>query len=242
MAASGSGRGSAGRKSPAVRGRGGTARGARPDSTCAAGMSRMQRWWTSRQVGLWQGRQGTSVAVSITAASGLSGAQCQGLVGPKMPTVGVPMAAATWNEAGIVRHAGAGGFSARMALRRSGDGQVARARAGGGAISAASGVSAGPPSTQTDSALGGELPRQLGEVADRPALARARPRPARRRPPAGRRRQARARRAMPRPRRPARRVRAAAIPPGAAAPFGSASARAAVDHAGQLPFRRSGCR
>ena len=55
----------------------------------------MQRWWMSRQVGLWQGRQGTSVSVSMTAASGLSGAQCHGLVGPKMPMVGVPMAAAT---------------------------------------------------------------------------------------------------------------------------------------------------
>ncbi len=52
----------------------------------------------SRQVGLWQGRQGTSVVVSMTAASGLSGAQCHGLVGPKMPTVGVPMAAETWTR------------------------------------------------------------------------------------------------------------------------------------------------
>ena len=99
-------------------------------STWAAGMSRMQRWWTRRQVGLWQGRQGTSVSVSIVAASGLSGAQCQGLVGPKMPTVGVPMAAATCSEAGIVRSRRrrqlrapgwrCGGRSSQIARRRAG--------------------------------------------------------------------------------------------------------------------------
>ena len=56
----------------------------------------------------------------MTAASGLSGAQCQGLVGPKMPIVGVPMRGGDMQQAGIVRHRGVGGFSARMALRRSG--------------------------------------------------------------------------------------------------------------------------
>ena len=51
----------------------------------------MQRWWTIRQTGLWHGRHGTSVSVSITAARGLSGAQCHGLVGPKIPIDGVLM-------------------------------------------------------------------------------------------------------------------------------------------------------
>ncbi len=41
---------------------------------------------------------GSLLAVSITAAIGLSGAQCQGLVGPKIPTAAVPSAAATWRR------------------------------------------------------------------------------------------------------------------------------------------------
>ena len=117
------------------------------------------------------GRQGTSVRVSITAASGLSGAQCHGLVGPKMPMVGVPMAAATCTRPESLDTAALGDLQRedRVAqiVARSG-----RAHAGPPAstISAASGVSAGPPSTQTATAFGGQRRRQLG-VMTRPASA-----------------------------------------------------------------------
>ncbi len=79
----------------------------------------MHRWWTSRQTGLWQGRQGSAIGASITAAIGLSGAQCHGLVGPKMPTAGVPMAAATCRRPESFDTAAWAAASARMALRRS---------------------------------------------------------------------------------------------------------------------------
>ena len=85
----------------------------------------------------------------MVAASGLRGAQCQGLVGPKIPTVGVPIAAATCTRPESFDTAAVASFSARMALRRSFE---VRSRAWGPAsrtISAASGLSCGLPSTQT---------------------------------------------------------------------------------------------
>src|SRR6187401_2937050 len=102
-----------------------------------------------RQVGWWHGRHGTFDSVSIVAASGFSGAQCQGLVGPKMPMVGVPIAAETcWRPESFVTQAAAT-LSAKIALRRSDD---VRSRAAGPAIltiSVAKGVSASLPRTQT---------------------------------------------------------------------------------------------
>src|SRR6202040_1683463 len=86
--------------------------------TSSAPMSRMQRWWPSRQTGLWQGRQSSTLLVSIVAASGLSGAQCQGLVGPKMPIEGVPSAAATCNRPESLDTPAEADASARMASRR----------------------------------------------------------------------------------------------------------------------------
>ena len=63
-------------------------------ATRSTEMSRMQRWCPSRQTGLWQGRHANVSVVSTTAAIGLSGAQCQALVGPKIPMAGVPFHAA----------------------------------------------------------------------------------------------------------------------------------------------------
>src|SRR6202043_237047 len=87
--------------------------------TSSGSMSRMQRWWPSRQVGLWQGRHSRTLLVSIVAASGLSGAQCQGLVGPKIPIECVPSAAATWRRPESLETAAEADASARMASRRS---------------------------------------------------------------------------------------------------------------------------
>src|SRR5512141_2857355 len=85
----------------------------------------------------------------MIAASGLRGAQCHGLVGPKLPTVGVPIAADTCTSPETFDTHALAIFSARMALRRSVE---VRSRAAGLAaftISPARGDSAGLPSTQT---------------------------------------------------------------------------------------------
>ena len=114
-----------------------------------AGISRMQRWCCMRQVGLWQGRHGTSVLVSITAASGLSGAQCHGLVGPKMPTVGVPIAAATCTSPESLETRRSAAASARMALRRSSPVRSRAPAPAAATILRPAAFSPGPPSTQT---------------------------------------------------------------------------------------------
>ena len=76
------------------------------------------------------GRAGraSSLAVSIIAASGLSGAQCQGLVGPKMPIVGVPSAAATCSRPESFDTATRGGGERQDGVAQIGAGEVARAR------------------------------------------------------------------------------------------------------------------
>ncbi len=120
---------------------------------------------------MWHGRHGTLVVVSMVAASGLSGAQCQGLVGPKMPTVGVPMAAETWTRPEVVGDASAGAFQ-----RQDGVAEVRRGEVAGGGTCGADdlggerclGLAAEHPDRV---ARGGELFRQVAEVA--PALARA---------------------------------------------------------------------
>ena len=133
----------------------------------------MQRWWTSRQVGLWQGRQGTSV-------SGLDHR------GERIERRPVPRAGRAedadgrradgggdMNEAGIVRHAGAGAASA-PGWRCEGRARSGRARPGPAAatISAASGASAGLPSTQTAKPSAVSFRASSAKVSDRPALAR----------------------------------------------------------------------
>ena len=96
--------------------------------TSSGAMSRMQRWWTRRQTGLWQGRQGRSLDVSIVAASGLSGAQCQGLVGPKMPIEGVPSGRGDMEKAGIVGNRRGGGGERQDGVAQIVAGQVAGRR------------------------------------------------------------------------------------------------------------------
>ena len=74
----------------------------------------------TRQIGMWHGWQSSFSAVCVTtAAMGLSGAQCHGLVGPKMPIVGVPSAAATCSRPESFDTATFAAASARIALRRS---------------------------------------------------------------------------------------------------------------------------
>src|SRR6478672_3965515 len=90
------------------------------EATCSTPISCMQRWCSRRQTGLWQGRHGNSPAACITPARGFSGAQCHGLVGPKMPIVGLPKAAATCMRPESLETTACAAESARMALRRSG--------------------------------------------------------------------------------------------------------------------------
>ena len=130
------------------------------------------------------GTAGSRVASSVctVAAIGLSGAQCHGLVGPKMPIVGVPSAAATCSSPESFETATSEAASARIALRRS---VPVRSRASGPAsamISAASGFSSGPPSTQTAMPCCGQraarAPRRMRPASastGRPRRARARP-------------------------------------------------------------------
>src|SRR6185312_7519950 len=63
-------------------------------TTSVAAMSRMQRCAFMVQTGRWHGWHGTTVLVCTVAARPFSGAQRWGLVGPKIPMVGVPSAAA----------------------------------------------------------------------------------------------------------------------------------------------------
>src|SRR5664280_2455496 len=87
---------------------------------------------------------------SRMAAIGLSGFQGHGLVGPKIATVGVPIAADTCISPESLVTATSAAASARIALRRSGP---VRSRTRCPAVSAirfARGVSFGPPKTQTD--------------------------------------------------------------------------------------------
>src|SRR5262245_9985843 len=132
-----------------IAGRAGTAAKVRRIAlaTWSAGMSRMHRWWPRRHTGLWHGRQGRALATSMTAAIGLSGAQRQGLVGPKSPTAGVPSAAATWRRPESFETAASAAARARIALRRSGPVRSRMSPRPGGAISAAKSFSPGPPIT-----------------------------------------------------------------------------------------------
>src|SRR3954463_184887 len=85
----------------------------------------------------------------MRGASGLSGAQCHGLVGPKIPIDGVPSAAATWSRPESFDTATSAAASPRIALRKS---APVRSRTWPcpAPISAASAVSPGPPSTITE--------------------------------------------------------------------------------------------
>ncbi len=89
----------------------------------------MQRWWPSRQIGRWQGRQASAPEISTISASGLSGAQCHGLVGPKMPIAGVSSAAATCSRPEIVRNRDIGGRKRQDGIAQLGSGEVADAGA-----------------------------------------------------------------------------------------------------------------
>ena len=107
-------------------------------------------------------------------ASGLSGAQCHGLVGPKMPIAGVADARPRhaegrnrstprrWRRPAPGWHCADRGRSdrARLALVRS------------PAISAASAFSSGPPRTQTCTPLAGQAAGQLRIAGERPSLRR----------------------------------------------------------------------
>src|ERR1051325_81386 len=102
-----------------------------------------------RQVGRWHGWQGKSVANLIAAASGLSGGQSWGLVGPKIEIVGVPIAAETCDSPESLVIATFAAASARIALRRL---LPVRSRADvalAATISPASARSLGPPTTHT---------------------------------------------------------------------------------------------
>ena len=95
-------------------------------------------------------RAALSPGGSRMAATGLSGFQCHGLVGPKMATVGVPIAAET-----CIRPESLVTDSIRRGERENGvaqivAGEVAHALAGSATISRAIGVSFGPPRTQTE--------------------------------------------------------------------------------------------
>ena len=77
----------------------------------------------------------------MMAASGLSGAQCHGLVGPKMPMVGVPIAAATCTRPESFDTAALAQLEREDGVAQVGRGEVARGRARRRAtISAASGA------------------------------------------------------------------------------------------------------
>src|SRR5881227_664524 len=96
----------------------------------------------------WQGSHGGGVLVWIVAARPFRGAQRYGLVGPKMPMVGVPRAAAICIRPESLEMATLAAAIARMPLRRS---VPVRSRTDGppaATISAARGFSAGPPTTQ----------------------------------------------------------------------------------------------
>ena len=189
----------------------------------------------SRQTGLWQGRQGKLACRSCTTpASGLSGAQCQGLVGPKMPMVGVPIAAATCSRPELFDIASSAAASARMALRRSVPGEVAHAPDCLGGDFAAPGPSRRgrrPPRPRRP--RGRSCAASVGKVRGRPALRGA--------DRAGGQRDDRARLAA-RPRRRARpRLSVAGTissgsghSAGSAAPLGKRQRGACVDHAGQF--------
>ena len=110
----------------------------------------MQRWCSIRQVGLWHGRHSTTLRVSMVAASGLSGAQCHGLVGPKMPTVGVPIAADTCTRPESFDTVAVASFMARIALRRSFELRSSACGPASRTICTARGLSCGLPSTHTD--------------------------------------------------------------------------------------------
>ena len=139
--------------------------------TSSGPMSRMQRWWPSRQIGLWQGRQSSALLVSIVAASGLSGAQCQGLVGPKMPIDGVPSAAATWSRPESLETAAAP--TPAPGWRRAGRARSGRGRRLSPTISAASGFLVGAAQHPDREALGEQAAGQRGIGRARPALGRS---------------------------------------------------------------------
>src|SRR5262245_24115649 len=84
------------------------------------------------------------------AETGLSGFQCQGLVGPKMAIVGVPIAADTCIRPESLVTEISAAARARTALRKS---VLVRSRTrlpAIAAISCAIDVSLGPPKTQTE--------------------------------------------------------------------------------------------
>ncbi len=73
------------------------------------------------------GRAGRTIrsSISTTAASGLSGAQCHGLVGPKMPIAGVPIAAATCRSPELFDTATLGGGQRQNGVAQVRSGHVA---------------------------------------------------------------------------------------------------------------------
>ena len=72
---------------------------------------------------LWHGRHGSSPCASMIPDSGLRGAQCQGLVRPKIPTLDFPSAAATCRQ--IIRYHGARRCQAQNSIAQVGSGEIA---------------------------------------------------------------------------------------------------------------------
>src|ERR1041385_1685028 len=119
-------------------------------STRATETSAVFMWRTASLPSLRaRSRASRSPGGSRIAATGLSGFQCHGLVGPKIATVGVPIAAETCIRPESLVTATSAAAIARMALRRSGPVRSRVRPRAACTMSLAIWVSFGPPSTQT---------------------------------------------------------------------------------------------